>query len=309
MRRLEEFLADPSSIASSARVKKYSDIEFNNKKYPLLSVHYGNPSGPALLMTGGVHGLERIGAQLTLSLLESFQQRLKWDETLNAMLEKIQVVFVPLVNPAGYLGFTRSNGSGVDLMRNAPIECEESPPFLLGGHRYSSALPWYRGEKTETETQFLIDTVKDILKSTDCMISLDAHSGFGLRDQLWYPFANSRKTFTQSEQLTGFFELLKNNHPYHIYKIEPQSKVFMTHGDIWDYCYLNFKKTDQVYLPLTLEMGSWIWVKKNPLQLLSKTGIFNPIKSHRVNRTLRRHRALFDFMLHSLVSHKAWSQK
>jgi hypothetical protein len=83
----------------------------------------------------------------------------------------------------------------------------------------------------------------------------------------------------------------------------------MTHGDMWDYCFHFLKKENQVYLPLTLEMGSWIWVKKNPLQLFSRTGMYNPIKQHRLNRTLRRHRPFFDYILHSLYSHPVWTNE
>ena len=48
------------------------------------------------------------------------------------------------------------------------------------------------------------------------------------------------------------------------------------------------------FLPLTLEMGSWLWVKKNPRQLFSRHGIFNPLIEHRQQRVLRRHLALLD---------------
>lgn len=305
MAQLEKFISDFSQYSDLAEVKTGPVI----LNYPLVSIHYGNKKGPALLLTGGVHGLERIGAQLTLSLLDSFHQRLYWDQTLQQMLTRIQVIFVPLVNPAGYFGGTRSNANGVDLMRNAPIEATDKVPFLLGGQRYSNQLPWYRGHQTEPENEFIFSIVKDLFLQTDTLISLDAHSGFGFRDQLWYPFAGSKKEFTQLPQLLKFFELFKKSHPYHIYKIEPQSLNYMTHGDVWDYCFLSLRQEHQTYLPLTLEMGSWLWVKKNPLQLFSKSGLFNPIKKHRLNRTLRRHGPLFDFLLHSLVSHDVWSQK
>ena len=117
-----------------------------------------------------------------------------------------------------------------------------------------------------------------------------------------------RVTFKENEMFL-FFQLFEKTNPHHIYKIEPQSKNYMTHGDIWDYCFLNFKKSDQIYIPLTLEMGSWIWVKKNPLQIFSKIGLFNPIKEHRLSRTFRRHRPFFDFILHSLFSCQAWTNK
>ncbi|MBC7421447.1 MAG: DUF2817 domain-containing protein [Bdellovibrio sp.] len=308
MSDLANFIKNYSVYKDHARVEVFSTFQHKQQTYPLVSIHYGNPEAPTLLITGGVHGLERVGAQLALSLLDSFHERLSWDSVLKKMLDSIQVVFIPLVNPVGYFETTRSNGSGVDIMRNAPIEAEDKVPSLLGGQLYSKKLPWYRGNVVEKETEFVIETVKNILSRTHCLISLDIHSGFGFKDQLWFPFANSHKEFTQLAELHLLFELLQKTHPYHIYKIEPQSKVYLTHGDIWDYCFLHHKKENQIYLPLTLEMGSWIWVKKNPLQLFSKTGLFNPIKKHRLNRTLRRHRPLFDFLTHSLASSDVWTK-
>lgn len=305
---MQDFIENYKMYQDFARVEVQSEITFKNKTYPLVSIRYGNPKAPTLLITGGVHGLERIGALLCLSLLQSFHDRLSWDKIAQDLLKSVQIVFIPLVNPAGYFEVTRSNPQGVDLMRNAPISAEDKVPFLLGGQTYSNKIPWFRGVETAKETEFVISVVKNILIESNQLISLDLHSGFGFSDQLWFPFANSHKEFTQLPELHQFFQLYKKTHPYHIYKIEPQSKVYLTHGDIWDYCFLNFKQEHQVYLPLTLEMGSWMWVKKNPLQLFSKTGLFNPIKVHRQNRTLRRHRPFFDFLVHSLVSHDTWTK-
>jgi len=53
-------------------------------------------------------------------------------------------------------------------------------------------------------------------------------------------------------------------------------------------------------------MGSWAWVRKNPWQLWSIDGSFNPVLPHRVKRTLRRHLPLFDLLLHAIRSHEAW---
>jgi hypothetical protein len=304
---LEHFIENYNQYENLAEVRVHSYVEKGSRRYPLVSVHFGNKSAPTLVMTGGVHGLERIGAQLTLNMLDSFYQRLSWDTALAGMLSQIQIVFIPLVNPFGYFDVTRSNANGVDLMRNAPIDAEEKVPFLLGGHRHSAKLSWYRGERVEQESQFVFDVMAEVLKNSHCVISLDCHSGFGFRDQLWFPFANSKKQFTQINQMYMFFELFEKTHPHHIYKIEPQSKNYMTHGDMWDYCFYNFKKENQVYLPLTLEMGSWIWVKKNPLQLFTRTGMYNPVKQHRLNRTMRRHRPFFDYILHSLYSHHVWT--
>lgn len=309
MKTLEDFIAKYQSYQDLATVRVHSHVQYGEQSFPLVSLHYGNPEAPTLLFVGGIHGLERIGAQLSLSLLNSFHQRLTWDKPLKDMLQHVQVVFIPLANPYGYFEVIRGNGNGVDLMRNSPVEADEKVNFLLGGHRLSNKIHWYRGNEVQPETQFITDTVQDILKKSNCLISIDAHSGFGFRDQLWFPFAGSRKEFPLLNELYLFFELFRQSHPYHIYKIEPQSKNYLTHGDIWDHCFLNIRQPHQIFLPLTLEMGSWIWVKKNPLQLFSKTGLFNPIKEHRLNRTLRRHRPFFDFVLHSLASSHVWTSR
>ena len=63
---------------------------------------------------------------------------------------------------------------------------------------------------------------------------------------------------------------------------------------------------NHVFLPFTLEMGSWLWVKKNPRQLFTWFGHFNPILPHRLTRVLRRHLTLFDFLLSATASYQYW---
>ena len=43
-----------------------------------------------------------------------------------------------------------------------------------------------------------------------------------------------------------------------------------------------------------------------PFADLCKPGRFNPVKPHRHRRTLRRHLPLLDFLLHAVISHRAW---
>lgn len=82
-----------------------------------------------------------------------------------------------------------------------------------------------------------------------------------------------------------------------------RSRQYLAHGDLWDHLAL---AAPNVFLPLTLEMGSWLWVRKNPRQLFSRHGIFNPLSEHRRDRVLRRHVHLLDFMLRATVSHARW---
>jgi len=283
---------------------------------PLHSFTFGSKSetAPVLGIIGGIHGLERIGTRVATAFLRYLVSRLSWDESLKWQLERIRIFIVPMVNPIGTLNFTRSNGNGVDLMRNAPLTSATST-WMLGGQSYSSKLPWYRGnpeqtfEGMEVESKTLIQHVRKQLARSRHAITLDLHSGFGLQDQIWFPYAKSKDYFPQLPEIYSLKTLLDRVHPHHIYRFEPQSKNYTTHGDLWDYLHETdlAQNPSRIFLPLTLEMGSWNWVKKNPIQLLSFLGAFNPIKPHRMKRTLRRHLPLFDHLIRSLVSEQAWS--
>ena len=56
-------------------------------------------------------------------------------------------------------------------------------------------------------------------------------------------------------------------------------------------------------------MGSWLWVKKNPRQLFSRQGIFNPSVEHRLHRVLRGHAVWLDFLMRAACSHANWLVK
>ena len=95
---------------------------------------------------------------------------------------------------------------------------------------------------------------------------------------------------------------------HHRYLFEPQSRQYLAHGDLWDHLYRRaIAGGGGPLLPLTLEMGSWLWVKKNPRQVFSRHGIFNPLIEHRQQRVLRRHLGLLDFLMRAAASHGRWA--
>lgn len=110
---------------------------------PVYMIALGNksPEAGGVGFFGGVHGLERIGAQVVIAFLGGLVARLPWDSTLQRQLEHVRLVFMPLVNPGGMLRHTRANVNGVDLMRNAPVDAQDAVPFLVGGQRISAGLP------------------------------------------------------------------------------------------------------------------------------------------------------------------------
>ncbi len=268
------------------------------------------PHAPTLMVVGGIHGLEKIGAEVTLAFQQHLIGRYAWDLSLQRDLQRIRLAFFPAVNPMGILNHTRCNPNGVDLMRNAPVESNEASHWV-GGQTLSRHLPWYRGpgpysvENLEPELRALHDFVLAYSSKSTFTLILDCHSGFGLQDQLWFPYAHTKKIYPEIRQIVALKQLLDESLPHHVYRFEPQSRHYCTHGDLWDYLLLNWGK-DQTLIPLTLEMGSWTWLKKNPWQALSFQGPFNPIKPHRHRRILRRHLPLFQWLQNATLSHENW---
>ena len=77
-----------------------------------------------------MHGLERIGTQVAITFLEGLLERLEWGQVLVDLLKRVRIHVLPLINPVGMFNNARSDGNGVDLMRNAPIDSHEKPIWL-----------------------------------------------------------------------------------------------------------------------------------------------------------------------------------
>ena len=305
-----ERLIDDGAGRLDARV--VCRVAVGERELPVYSVALGNPGldVPAVGFFGGVHGLERIGAQVLIAYLRSLTMRLRWDSVLQRQLETLRLVFMPLVNPGGVWLGTRANPNGVDLMRNAPVDASEDVPFMIGGQRISARLPWYRGPlgaPLEAESGALCAVVEDELLRREFAIALDCHSGFGSTDRLWFPYAHTARPIAQLPEMLALKELFDQSNRHHRYLFEPQSRQYLAHGDLWDHLYRSAEaQPGRSFLPLTLEMGSWRWVRKNPRQIFSRHGIFNPLVDHRQQRVLRRHLAWFDFLTRAASSHQRW---
>lgn len=297
--------------STSVRTTVLDTVKDEGVSYPIVAVVVGTTdvTAPTLAITGGVHGLEQIGTEVVLAYLHTLVERLAWDELLARALEVARIALLPLVNPVGFKRGTRSNGRGVDLMRNAPAIGGSRGSFLVGGQSVSPLVPWFRGGETlELEAQALCRFVEREVLPSRASIAIDCHSGFGLVDRLWFPYAYTRRPFPGLAEVVGLHRLLDATFPHHVYRLEPQAVAYTIVGDLWDHLYEKHRSTrrDGFFLPLTLEMGSWAWVKKNPLQMASLAGGFNPVVPHRRDRTLRRHLPFFDFLLSAVASHHAW---
>lgn len=278
-------------------------------RYPMEVLRAGSTKtdAPTFIVVGGVHGNERIGVDVVLAFLHSLLEHASWDQHIHGLLHSVRLIVVPIANPSGYLRGTRSTSAGVDLMRNAPIDAKQSH-WLLGGQRVSPRLPWYRGHHLAPESEALIELVEAESHDAPLTISVDCHSGFGALNRIWFPWAHQPEPIPHLPEIYALRNLFRRTWPNHVaYRIEPQCQHYMTHGDIWDYLYARSLAADRgMLLPLTLEMGSWLWVRKNPWQIFARHGLFNPLVPHRRRRILRQHLVFLNFILSAVANRKSW---
>lgn len=302
-------------VKSLIRSEVLTHIEYGNDSLPIHAFVIGSTdkSAPTMGLFGGVHGLERVGTHVLLGFLKSFMTRLEWDKGLQESLKHYRIVAIPLINPVGMKYHKRSNGNGVDLMRNSPIEAGPGKFYqIYRGHKISNKLPWFRGSKgLEKEFLAVEAFVKKEMFPAKISMGVDFHSGFGLKDRLWFPYAKSRTPFLFKDIVERAVDLYETTHPHHIYKIEQQSDSYTTHGDMWDYMFEESRKLhpDNIFIPWTLEMGSWSWLKKNPMQIFSRQGFFNPVVEHRFQRTMRRHYILIEFITRLMQNTSHWTSR
>ena len=309
---LESLLED---LQGRARIEQAATVKYGSETFPIYTVVLGSadPKAPTILLSGGVHGNEKIGSQVVLSLLETLTELMQWDELTNLALKRSRIALMPIVNPVGMYLLRRTNGNGVDLNRNSPVDAESHSYPVVGGQRFSPHLPWYRGRlgaPMETESQALCDFIRREAFPSRAAIALDCHSGYGTVDRLWFPHNHTFQPYPELAEAFALKNLLDAAYPNHVYVMEPGAQGYTISGDLLDHLYLEHREKvgpGRRFLPITLEMGSWLWLKKNPTQLFSSMGLFHPMHLHRHKRILRRHITLLEFLHKAVVSPDRWA--
>ena len=145
---------------------------------------------------GGVHGLESHRQHISCwCICAACVHRLNGDQILQHELQSAAGIHAT-GQPWRHVSPQPRQPAGCDLMRNASGLKRERCLSCLPDSAPALPLPWwYRraaGAPMQMESQALCDLVETELLSRSFSLALDCHSGLGLQDRLWFPYASSR---------------------------------------------------------------------------------------------------------------------
>ncbi len=143
-----------------------------------------------VLVCAGIHGLEYIGSEVALGLLEAMRNPFP---SLAQLRSRAEIWVLPSLNPDAYartwaregqgeLKRLRTNARGVDLNRNFPLPAPQRPVLsTLGGWRTGSddpANPFYRGSCALSEPETA--SLDALLRQVPFAASANLHSTWGM---------------------------------------------------------------------------------------------------------------------------------
>jgi len=289
-------------------MEEIGEVDYKGYRTPINAFfisHKPKPELPTIAFFSCFHGVEWIGGRVLVNFIEHLVREIKWDEDIKNLTEKVNICGIPIVNPVGRIEGYRSNGNGIDLMRNAPVRSEHAIP-LLGGQKLSRHLPWYMGEGLEKENEIVVKFLHDYVFPSNFKMTIDIHSSFLRNSRIWIPYASGKKL--PSKEAAVFRQLrktLNGIYKYNPYKYEKQEHIYTTHGDFWDYKFDRHNEVyDGTYLPVTLEISSRDWTIKNFLKHWSMESLFSPFDRKESNAEYIKHIMVFDFLIRFLKNYQ-----
>jgi len=118
---------------------------------------------PAVRLTGGIHGNEKMGIELLIRYIEYLTLNYNKDTAVTDIVNSRYICIIPVLNPDGLAANTRYNSRGVDLNRNFD---DADNHWTSGSRSGSSAF-------SESESKAL----RDFSVTKDFDISITYHTG------------------------------------------------------------------------------------------------------------------------------------
>lgn len=149
-----ERFAEPEKIL--AKFAPLDTLGMSAGNRPVYGARFAG-KGPRVFLLGGVHGNETEGVAATAGFHDEFASGNRLADL------HCDLLFIPVLNPDGFLAFSRHNGNAVDLNRNMPTRdwVQNSP-----GEKYYSG----PAAGSEPETQLLLRLLNDF--QPDFILSL-----------------------------------------------------------------------------------------------------------------------------------------
>ncbi|NSW46477.1 MAG: immune inhibitor A [Bacteroidales bacterium] len=255
---------------------------------------------PQVLYTALHHSMEVISVQQMVYYMWYLLENYATNDEIRYLVDYTKMVFVPCINPDGYVynestnpqgGGTwrknrRDNGFtiGVDLNRNYDyaFAYDEIGSSSLGWH------PWYRGDSafSEPETQFM----KDLIESHSFKLSLNWHS-YG--NYLIYPWNYNGAQTPDSAVFEKICRFLTNENRFRYGNVD-QVYGYNSNGDADDWAYGIHHIISMTAELGTLDDGFWpdtsrieplcnsvVWMNKKYALLSHDFAVVNDL-SHRI---------------------------
>ena len=93
-------------------------IGYSHKNVPIHSVKVGSGSIKILLWSQ-MHGDESTATKSLFDVFNYLLNEVDTNKNINTLLEHCTLLFIPMLNPDGAFAYTRENGQGIDLNRDA----------------------------------------------------------------------------------------------------------------------------------------------------------------------------------------------
>jgi predicted deacylase len=202
---------------------------------PIRRFDLGAADGPAVLLTGLMHGVELVGSMALLDFVRGIAA-----DPSGGLLRHARLAVLPIMNPdglhanaqrlaAGRRAYKRCNARGVDLNRNFPRQREVFPLNPLGGSRWRFS-PHYVGPHplSEPETRALHGVVHAIRPR----VSVAFHS-FG--NLVLYPWAFTTRPNPRRHRYECAGRAFVAALPQATYRVMQATDWYTTVGDMDDW--------------------------------------------------------------------------
>jgi predicted deacylase len=290
----------PDSSASSAEQGTNRDIFALHVTSPKPAP--GGGEKKAVYLQGAIHGDEIAMPEHMLNIVQWLGEQYGKDPKVTAMMDKLELVIVPVANPDGLDAQTRVNGRQVDLNRHMDA-LHFGAPHPTGGNEGSSPNPgaWnYRGPSARSEYE--AKAIDKLLRSLRPTLFLDFHS-YG-KDVL-YPWAYTNQQADVRIKKLG--EKLAGASSY-----DPMQTFDYGHapGDVTDYAWAElgipaycieiafesvptYAERDKSFVEEVLPLMEYVGaIGEDPLKAATQPGlpsnpydIYNPEDEHEVDTT------------------------